>query len=88
MSERLTLAGQAHLVAPDLMNGAFICVQRECLGAELDGCIGGQQHERHIEQEVVHQRRARLHWSYSEEQQRQAHLCASFDGDSCICKML
>ena len=80
----MVVGGMIHLAAPDLVDGALVSVQREHLRAEMDGRIGRQQRQRHLEQEVIHQGSSGTHGAYSGQQQRQAHLGAALDHDSCM----
>lgn len=54
-------ASGAYLIAPDLMYGCLIGIQRKRLRTELDRCIRCQKHQADIEEEVIHERCSNLH---------------------------
>lgn len=72
------------LVPPDVLDGGLVGIKREGLRAELDGRVGGQQHEGHIEEHVIHERGPNSHGPHREQQQHQPHLGASLYRHSCV----
>ena len=88
ISQFLTLTIQVtHLIAPDLVDGGLVGVQREGLRAELDGSVGCQKDQGSVEEHVIHESGAHSHRPHCEEEQQQAHLGAALDRYCCAAKL-